>query len=46
MIYPFLAGFIATLTFHQGTLALLYQARLWPKPPLGFGVAVLMRVFV
>lgn len=28
----FLAGFIATLTFHQGTLAALHKAGLWPKP--------------
>ena len=32
-LYPFVAGFIATLTFHQGTLAALYAAKLWPKPP-------------
>ena len=31
-VYPFLAGFIATLTFHQGTLAALHKAGLWPKP--------------
>jgi hypothetical protein len=28
----FLAGFVATLTFHQGTLAALHAAGLWPKP--------------
>ena len=30
--YPFLAGFLSTLTFHQGTLAALHKAGLWPKP--------------
>jgi hypothetical protein len=29
----FAAGFISTLTFHQGTLAILHKAGLWPKPP-------------
>lgn len=29
----FAAGFISTLTFHQGTLFLLHKAGLWPKPP-------------
>jgi hypothetical protein len=32
-LYPFLAGFISTLTFHQGTLFVLHKAGLWPKPP-------------
>lgn len=32
-VYAFLAGFVSTLTFHQGTLALLHKAGLWPKPP-------------
>jgi hypothetical protein len=31
-ITPFIAGFVATLTFHQGTLAALHAAGLWPKP--------------
>jgi hypothetical protein len=31
-IYAFVAGFISTLTFHQGTLAALYAAKLWPRP--------------
>lgn len=31
--YAFAAGFISTLTFHQGTLFLLHRAGLWPKPP-------------
>lgn len=31
--YAFAAGFISTLSFHQGTLALLYAAGIWPKPP-------------
>ena len=31
-IYPFVAGFISTLTFHQGTLFVLHRAGLWPKP--------------
>jgi hypothetical protein len=31
--YSFLAGFISTLTFHQGTLFVLHKAGLWPKPP-------------
>lgn len=31
-VYPFIAGFISTLTFHQGTLAALHKAGLWPKP--------------
>lgn len=31
--YAFAAGFISTLTFHQGTLAVLHKAGLWPKPP-------------
>jgi hypothetical protein len=30
--YPFICGFIATLTFHQGTLFVLHRAGLWPKP--------------
>jgi hypothetical protein len=30
--YAFLAGCLATLTFHQGTLATLHAAGLWPKP--------------
>ena len=29
----FIAGFISTLIFHQGTVALLYAYKLWPKPP-------------
>lgn len=29
----FAAGFISTLTFHQGTLFVLHRAGLWPKPP-------------
>lgn len=32
-VYAFLAGFISTLTFHQGTLAVLHKAGMWPKPP-------------
>jgi hypothetical protein len=32
-LYAFAAGFVSTLTFHQGTLALLHVAGLWPKPP-------------
>lgn len=32
-LLAFVAGFVATLTFHQGTLAILYKAGLWPKPP-------------
>jgi len=32
-LYSFLAGFISTLTFHQGTLFVLHKAGLWPKPP-------------
>ena len=31
-VHPFIAGFIATLTFHQGTLFVLHKAGLWPKP--------------
>jgi len=31
--YAFAAGFISTLTFHQGTLFVLHKAGLWPKPP-------------
>jgi FtsH-binding integral membrane protein len=31
--YAFVAGFISTLTFHQGTLFVLHKAGLWPKPP-------------
>lgn len=31
--YAFAAGFFSTLTFHQGTLAVLHQAGFWPKPP-------------
>ena len=31
-ITSFIAGFISTLTFHQGTLAALHKAGLWPKP--------------
>lgn len=31
-IAAFLAGFISTLTFHQGTLAALHARGLWPKP--------------
>ncbi len=30
--YAFSAGFISTLTFHQGTLFALHKAGLWPKP--------------
>jgi hypothetical protein len=30
--YAFVAGFISTLTFHQGTLFALHKAGLWPKP--------------
>lgn len=30
--YAFAAGFISTLTFHQGTLFVLHKAGLWPKP--------------
>lgn len=29
----FIAGFVSTLTFHQGALALLHAAGLSPKPP-------------
>lgn len=32
-LFAFLAGFAATLTFHQGTLFVLYKAGLWAKPP-------------
>ena len=32
-IYAFAAGFLSTLTFHQGTLFVLHKAGLWPKPP-------------
>jgi hypothetical protein len=32
-LYAFAAGFISTLTFHQGTLFVLHKAGLWPKPP-------------
>jgi len=32
-LLAFLAGFISTLTFHQGTLFVLHKAGLWPKPP-------------
>jgi len=32
-LYAFIAGFISTLTFHQGTLFVLHKAGLWPKPP-------------
>jgi hypothetical protein len=32
-VYAFVAGFVSTLTFHQGTLAALHKAGLWPKPP-------------
>ena len=28
----FLAGFVSTLVFHQGALAALHTAGLWPKP--------------
>jgi hypothetical protein len=31
-IYAFVAGFVSTLIFHQGTLAALHAAKLWPKP--------------
>ena len=31
-VYAFGAGFISTLTFHQGTLFVLHKAGLWPKP--------------
>jgi len=31
--YAFAAGFISTLTFHQGTLFALHKAGLWPNPP-------------
>ena len=31
--YAFAAGFVSTLTFHQGTLFVLHKAGLWPKPP-------------
>lgn len=31
--FAFAAGFISTLTFHQGTLAVLHKAGRWPKPP-------------
>ena len=32
-LFAFLAGFIATLTFHQGMLFVLHKGGLWPKPP-------------
>jgi hypothetical protein len=32
-VYAFAAGFLSTLTFHQGTLFVLHKAGLWPKPP-------------
>lgn len=31
-VAAFVAGFISTLTFHQGTLAALHAAGAWPKP--------------
>jgi hypothetical protein len=31
-VKAFVAGFVATLTFHQGVLALLHAQGLWPKP--------------
>jgi hypothetical protein len=32
-LLAFAAGFVSTLTFHQGALAALHAAKLWPKPP-------------
>jgi hypothetical protein len=32
-IKAFVAGFVATLAFHQGAMALLHAAGQWPKPP-------------
>lgn len=29
----FIAGFVSTLVFHQGAMAALHAAGLWPKPP-------------
>ena len=31
-LWAFLAGFVSTLVFHQGVLALLHAQGLWPKP--------------
>ena len=30
--YAFAAGFLSTLVFHQGTLAVLHKLGYWPKP--------------
>jgi hypothetical protein len=32
-VKAFLAGFVATLVFHQGAVAALHAAGLWPKAP-------------
>jgi hypothetical protein len=40
----FLAGFAATLIFHQGTLAALHAAKLWPKPPFAMAPTAPFRV--
>ncbi len=41
---PFIAGFVSTLTFHQGVLALLHQAGLSPKPPFAMTATAPFRV--
>lgn len=40
----FIAGFVSTLTFHQGALALLYAAGLSPKPPFAMTATAPFRV--
>ena len=32
-VQAFIAGFASTLLFHQGAMAALHAAGLWPKPP-------------
>ena len=43
-IKAFVAGFVSTLVFHQGALALLYAAGFSPKPPFAMASTQPFRV--
>lgn len=44
LIRAFIAGFISTLVFHQGALALLYAAGVSPKPPFSMAATAPLHV--
>lgn len=43
-LLAFIAGFVSTLVFHQGVLALLHARGWWPKPPYAMAPTAPFRV--